>query len=304
VTEPLSATERANVLVPFFLTTLIWGSTWFVIRDQVGVVPPAWSISYRFVIASSALFAYARWQGLPLRLDAGALLFSGIFGLFQFGLNFNFIYHASAYIASGLVAVVFSLMVVPNAVLSKLFLGEGVSRPFMIGSAIALAGIGLLFKHEIEAASAGPTAVLIGIGLTLTGMMSASISNVMQASKRARALSMPVMLAWGMAIAAVLDGLYAWTISGPPTIDLRFGYIAGVLYLGLGGSALAFMLYFGMIRTMGAARAAYSGVLVPIIAMALSTLYEGYDWSLEAAIGCVLALAGLVVALSARRPAR
>jgi len=301
---PPASARQARVLIPFLIVTLIWGSTWLVIRDQVGSVPASWSVTYRFIIASATMFAYAALRGEPLRLDRRVVGFVILFGIAQFVFNFNFVYRAASYITSGLIAVVFALLLVPNAIFSRIFLGQRMSWSFLAGSAVALMGIGLLFIHEIEASSTGPVAVYTGIALTFAGVLSASAANVMQATERARLLPMATMLAWSTGAGALVDGIYAWTTSGPPVIDLRPGYIAGVLYLGLVASAIAFTLYFGVIRAIGAARAAYSSVLIPIIAMTLSTIFEGYVWSWESIAGCVLTLSGLVVALSARRPAR
>ena len=301
---PLTARQRGRVIVPFTIITLIWGSTWLVIRDQLGVVPPSWSVTYRFLIGSAAMFAYAAAMGAPLRLRLRVAPFIAAFGLAQFMLNFNFVYRSELYVTSGLVAVIFALLVVPNALLAWLFLRQGVSRPFLMGSVVALVGIGLLFAYEVRQDQAGQAEAIIGIGYALAAVLSASIANVMQASKRAKALPMASMLAWGMLFGALVDAAYAWATVGPPVIDWRAGYIAGLLYLGLAASALAFTLYFGVIRAIGPARAAYSSVLIPVIAMALSTIFEGYVWTWEAALGGLLALAGLIVALSARKPAR
>jgi drug/metabolite transporter (DMT)-like permease len=115
---------------------------------------------------------------------------------------------------------------------------------------------------------------------------------------------MTTMLGTAMLIGAGLDALLAWTLTGPPVFELRAAYIIGLLYLGLIASAVAFTLYFGIIRTIGPAKAAYSGVIVPVIAMLLSTIFEGYRWSLLAGAGAALAMIGLVIALRARRPNR
>jgi drug/metabolite transporter (DMT)-like permease len=109
------------------------------------------------------------------------------------------------------------------------------------------------------------------------------------------------MLAWGMAYGVLANALFAWTTEGPPVIEYRLGYWLGLLYLGLFASALAFTFYFAIIRAVGPGRAAYSSLLVPILAMAFSTVFEGYGWSTLAVAGGVLALAGLFIALRARR---
>jgi drug/metabolite transporter (DMT)-like permease len=295
---------RAHVLVPFAIITLIWGSTWLVIRDQLGVVPPSWSVSYRFLTASVVMFLYAIVTRTSLRIPRESWPLLLLVGLTQFVLNFNLVYRAEQYVTSGLVAVVFALLVVPNAILGRIFLKQGLSRPFLYGSLVALFGIGLLFAHELKLDGADTSAVFKGIGFALISLLSASIANVAQATDRARAIPVAALVAWSMVVGTVADGAIAWAMTGPPVFDTRPGYIAGVLYLGLAASALAFLLYYRIIREIGAARAAYSSVLIPILAMGFSTVFEGYRWSVTAALGGVLTLAGLVVALSARKPSR
>ena len=295
---------RASVLVPFGIVVLIWGSTWLVIRDQIAVVPAAWSVAYRFTLAGLAMAAYAAWRREPLRLDRRGWGFAVALGLCQFVLNFNFVYRAEGYITSGLVSVTFALLLVPNALLARIFLGQRLGAQLIAGSAVAMAGVALLFAHEAQATPHGGTAVATGIALTLCGILTASISNVMQATETARAYPMAPMLAAGMLIGAGVDATFAYATVGPPQVEWRLGYFVGILYLALVASALAFTLYFRVIRAVGPAKAAYNSIIVPVIAMLLSTLFEGYRWSPLAVGGAALAGVGLVIALTARRPSR
>ncbi|HEY0412560.1 MAG TPA: DMT family transporter [Allosphingosinicella sp.] len=290
-----------RVLLPFLLVTAIWGSTWLVIRDQIGIVPPTWSVTYRFAIAAAAMFAYAAATGASLRIGREGHLLALTFGIPQFVLNFNFVYAAEHYVTSGLVAVVFALLLVPNSALARLFLRHPMSGRFLIGSGIAIAGVALLFLQELRASAAHPGEVLIGIGLTLLGVLSASASNVLQGTQRLRRRPIASMLAWGMTYGVAANAIVAYALYGPPIFEARIGYWVGLCYLGLLASALAFTVYFGLIRAIGPGRAAYSNVLVPIIAMGLSTAFEGYHWSKPAVAGGILALAGLVIALRSRR---
>lgn len=293
-----------KVLIPFVVITFIWGSTWLVIRDQLGVVPAIWSVTYRFTIACAAMFAYARFSGASLRIGADGHRLALMFGLPQFFLNFNFVYQAEHHVTSGLVAVVFALLMVPNTTLGWLFLKHRITGGFLAGSAIAVAGIALLFVQEMRTSTAAPSEIWLGIGLTVGGVLSASVSNVLQASDRLRMRPMASMIAWGMFYGVIANAIVALITAGSPVIDDRPEYFAGVLYLGLFASALAFPLYFGIIRAVGPGKAAYNSLIVPIIAMALSTLFEGYVWSPLALAGGALALTGLFIALRERAPAK
>ena len=289
-----------RVLFPFLLITLIWGSTWLVIKDQLGEVPPTWSVTYRFIIAAAGMFAFAKLSGASLRIGREGHALALIFGVPQFCLNFNFVYAAELYITSGLVAVVFALLLVPNSLLGWFFLKHRVTRGFILGSAVALAGVALLFVQEMRASPSPPRDIAIGIGVTLLGVLAASGANVLQATERLRRRPVAAMVAWGMAYGVLANALLAWILFGPPVVESRAGYWIGLVYLGLAASALCFTLYFGIIRRIGPARAAYSSVLVPVIAMALSTAFEGYRWTTVAAAGGVLALFGLLIALRSR----
>jgi drug/metabolite transporter (DMT)-like permease len=304
VTEAPPQSARAGILVPFAIVTLIWGSTWLVIRDQIAVVPASWSVAYRFLVAGVAMTIWALVRRDSFRLGARGFGFALAIGVLQFVLNFNFVYRAEAYVTSGLVAVVFALLLVPNAALARVFLGQRMGAQLAAGSAVAMAGVALLFVHEARSDPHGPTTALTGIGWTLLAILSASSANVLQATETAKRYPMASTLAVAMLAGAALDGLFALATVGAPSFEPRIGYVLGILYLGLAASALAFPLYYRVLRTIGPAKAAYSSVIVPVIAMLLSTLFENYRWSPLAGGGAALAGVGLVIALTARRPNR
>jgi len=301
---PLGARAQLRLLLPFIAITLIWSSTWLVIRGQLGTVAPAWSIAYRFALASLVLFAWLAARRERLGLPRSAFGLVAVIALSQFALNYLLVYAAEGQIASGLVALLFALLVVPNAILGWLVLGVGISRRFLIGSIVALAGVVLLATHELAAGGMGRHAAMLGIGYSLAGVLAASVANVAQATRRAAALPKVTLLAHAMWLGALIDAAWAWATGGPPGFDFSPAYIAGLVYLGVLGSSIAFVLYLDVIRAIGPARAAYSSVLIPIIAMLLSTVFEHYVWGWQAALGCALSLAGLLIAIRARNPAR
>jgi drug/metabolite transporter (DMT)-like permease len=293
-----------RILLSFLLISLIWGSTWIVIKDQLTAVPPVWSVSYRFLAASMAMFLVILVRRQPLILDRRGQFWAILLGCSQFAFNFNFVYGAELYITSGLVAVMFALLMVPNAILGRIFLDQRITSGFVIGSAIATVGIALLFVREYRLAPVGGSAVFIGIGLTVAAIMCASTANILQASKGAKAHPILTLIAWAMLWGTLFNAVFALMTVGPPVVEMRAAYLAGILYLGVIGSAVTFPIYFALIREIGAAQAAYSSVIVPIVAMILSTLFEGYSWSLLAASGAALAIIGLLYAMRSRRAKR
>ena len=292
-----SGSAFRSVTLPFIVFTAIWGSTWIVIRDQLGTVPPQWSVTYRFIIAALAMAAVARWRGDSLRIGRGGLLAATFLGFTQFCINFNAVYLAERHITSGVVATVFALLLIPASLMGWALLGHRLSKRFVWSSLVAVCGIALLFVHEAREHPADGGQIAAGIGLTLIGMLGAAIANVAQARPEIRRYPLFGLLAWSMAAGALIDGIIAFAMTGAPVFDPRPSYWLGLIYLALFASVLTFSLYYPVVRKIGPAKAAYSSVLVPIIAMGFSTAFEDYRWTGLTLAGAVLALGGMAAAM-------
>ncbi len=290
----------AKVLIPFMLTGTIWGSTWFVITGQIADVPAAWSVFYRFMLATPALFALALVMGNRLKLNRPEHLLAVGVGIAQFSGNFLFVYHAEQHITSGIVAVMFALLMVPNAIFARAFIGEKVAGGFVGGSLVAIAGVAMLLVHEWNAAPLGGN-VGLGIVLAVGGMLAASIANVVQANPTGRGVPMVSLLAWAMLYGTIFDLGYALVTVGPPVLPSGWQFWAGTAYLAIIGSVVTFPLHYNLVRQIGAGKTAYNGIVTVCVAMLLSTLFEGYRWNLLTASGAALALLGMGLALRAKQ---
>lgn len=295
---------RPRVILAFLLTGSIWGSTWLVITGQIGGVPAAWSVFYRFALAAPALFAVAALMKRRLNLTRPEHRLAALVGVLQFSGNFLFVYHAELYMTSGVVALMFGLMMVPNAFLARAFLGERAHGGFILGSAIAIVGVSLLLVHEWQAnPDAGVIGGNVGLGvlLTLLGMLAASIANVVQANDLGRGVPMVSLLAWAMLYGTLFDLGFATLTAGPPPFPTEPQFWMGTLYLALIGSVITFPLHYNLVREIGAGRTAYNGILTISVAMLLSTLFEDYRWTALTAGGMGLAVLGMVLALRSKQ---
>jgi drug/metabolite transporter (DMT)-like permease len=291
---------KARVWGSFAIVSLIWGSTWLVIKDQIGFGAPGWIVTLRFAIAAAGMAALAWARGESLVMPRRAVAMAGVVGLLQFCSNFQFVYRAEHYVPSGLVAVLYALMMVPNAILGRIVLGAALRARFLVGCGVAIVGIAMLIGQEY-ALHAGGMVTLVGVGLTLGGVMSASVANIVQALPASRAQAVVPFTAWAMAAGALGDGMFAYAMHGAPVMLMGARFWGGVLWLSLVGSVAAFPIYFALIRQIGAGRAAFTNVIVPVVAMALSTLFEAYVWTPLSVAGSVVAMVGLVIALSPSR---
>ena len=297
IAAPQRRRVRGRTVGQFIVLACIWGSTWLVIKTQLGVVPVAWSVGYRFLIGGAVVGALTLALGKRLSLPAKGHALALSVAVLQFGLNFNLVYEAERHVTSGLVALIFALLVVPNALLARALLGQRIAPLFVVGSGLGIAGVALLVGHDIDIK--GPD-VAIGLALGAAAVLCASGGNVLQATRLARGLALEPLLAVTMIYGGLLASGWAWATTGPPVAPPDGSYVAGIVYLAVVASALAFRLYYALIREIGPARAGYVNVVVPVVAMSLSTLFEGFAWTWSGALGAALALAGLVIALRSR----
>jgi len=283
----------------YSLVVLIWGTTWYAIKFQLGVVAPEISLVYRFSIAAICLFVYARFVGSPMRLSWREHRFIALQGATLFGLNYWLTYRSTQYLTSGLVAVMFTSIIFFNLVNSRLIFGTPVDRRVLIAAAAGMLGVALLFLPELRAA-AGDRAVIKGCLLALSATYIASLGNM--AAMRNTGSGMPVVTvnAYGMAYGTATLALIAMLRGTPVAFDPSWPYVLSLLYLSIAGTSLAFGFYLALLKKIGPPRAAYTSVMFPVIALGISTVFEDYRWSLPAFIGLAVLLAGNALALGQR----
>ena len=284
----------------FWAPTLIWATTWHVILYQLGDVAVLHSVALRFGLASVMLFSIARWRGESLAFSPAQHGWLLLTGAVQYGFNYMGTYEAEKNLPSGLMAVLFSLMIFTNAIGGALCFGQSISRRFALSGAIGVAGIVLIFWPAIAAAREG-VGVLGAVGLGLMAVTFASIGNMLTLRLTRRGASLIPLLAWSMGYGALTLLLIA-TLGGVEFhLDPRPSYWMSLVYLSALGSVAAFLLYFNLAKRQGPGRAALTGLVIPPMALLMSALFEGWRPTLVSSAGMVLCLVGL---WGATRPAQ
>jgi drug/metabolite transporter (DMT)-like permease len=278
--------------------SLIWGSTWLAIKLQLSQIPPILSVSYRFLLASLILLAFCRLTGKRLNFSLDAHRFMVLQGFSLFGLSYIGSYLATAYMTSGLVAVVFSTILMLNIINLRLFMGQPVAWRAFWGGIMGLAGIGTVFWQDLAAFTA--TKGLIGLLIALAGAYMASVGNVVGSRNAQNGVPVTQANAFGMGYGGLLTLVIHFAMGGRLTMDWSMGYLGPMLYLTLFGSIAAFGCYMLLINRIGAEYAAYVTLLMPIIALVLSTLFEGYHWNTSAFAGVAMVVGGNLIILTPR----
>ncbi len=285
----------------YLLTVLIWGSTWIAIKWQLGVVPAPVSIAYRFWIAAAVLLLLLVAMRKPVRPPRDAWRYLLAQGVTLFCCNFLCFYYASQWVPSGLVAVVFSTAPLWNSINGRLFLGRSLQPQVIFGALLGLAGIALLFLPQMRGHWSDGD-MLGGLGLALLGTLFFSTGNLLSSRMQALGLTPWLTNTWAMFFGAAILTVIALLLGLPFAIETAPRYVGSLLYLAIPGSVIGFTAYLLLVGRLGPERAAYCTVLFPVVALTISTVFEGYRWSVLAFIGLACVLAGNLMAFLPIRP--
>ncbi|CAB1074760.1 Permease of the drug/metabolite transporter (DMT) superfamily [Olavius algarvensis Delta 1 endosymbiont] len=282
--------------VLYATATLIWGSTWLGIKLQLSQVPPILSVGYRFCLASLILLVFCLVTNKRLVFSRRDHLFLALQGISLFGLGYIMSYLATSYLTSGLVAVIFSTILMWNILNLRLFMGQPVAWRAFCGGMLGLAGICIVFWHDLSAFAA--TRGLIGLIIAMLGAYLASIGNVVGSRNAQSGVPVTQANVYGMAYGAALCIAIHFGVGGELTMDWSVGYLGPMLYLTVFGSVVAFGCYMLLIGRIGADHAAYVMLLMPVVALIISTFFESYQWSTSAVLGVVVVLLGNLIILT------
>lgn len=280
----------------------LWGTSWFPLKMQVGVVAPHVSLTWRFLIASVVMMVLVMVTKRPLQFSFRTHLRFLLLGIFLFSTNFALFYYGAQWIASGLLSVVFSLASIVNIGFALILYGQIPTRRVLFGAVLGISGVAALFWPEIMAADADP-GTLFGLLLCFGGTVSFCIGNLFSAQMQRSGISVMSGNAWGMVYGTAFSALIAFVSGAKFIIEPTASYILSLLWLSLTGTVFAFWCYLTLLGRIGSARAGYATIMFPIVALLVSTLFENYQWTLLGLAGVALALAGNGLVLSGRKKA-
>ncbi len=281
----------------YTVTVLIWGSTWLGIKFQLGAVDPMVSVIYRFCLASVLLGVWCWLRGLTMRFTVRDHLFMALQGACLFAVNYWLFYLAEEHLTSGIVAVMFSTIVFWNILNGRIFLKTPVRVNVICGAGLGIVGIGLVFWPELSGFSLADEGFR-GFMLSMAATLLASFGNILSARNQRHGLPVVQTNAYGMTYGTLIL-LAAALIAGKPFFfDTSEPYVISLFFLALFGSVIAFGCYLTLVGSIGADRASYATLLFPIIALIISTLFEGYRWSPPAVAGVAVILAGNALSLA------
>jgi drug/metabolite transporter (DMT)-like permease len=287
-------------LAAIVICTLCWGTTWYAITLQFGVVDPIVSVCYRFALAALLLFAWCAIRRETIWLSPAQHMWAFGVGAVTFAFNYPLVYLAEERVTSAVVAVMFASMAFINLIGFRLAFSQRAPLLAWAAAGLGIAGVALLSWEELAAANFGVRA-MIGIAMTLLAVVAAVVGNIFARRNEMLNVGVAASTGWAMGYGALILAVFSAATGRAFVFEPTWEYVLSLLHLTVNGSVVAFLLYYGLARRRGYAMASYISALVPPVAMVVSTLFEAKTWGIFALGGVALVLAGQWLLLRAKR---
>ncbi|MDB4157369.1 DMT family transporter [Candidatus Pelagibacter sp.] len=286
-----------NNFILFGITLFCWSPTWYVIKFQLGYVDPLVSVFYRFLAASIIIFVYLIIKNKKLRFSLNYHIWFLLFGICLYSLNYVFFYLSNTYLISAFPAVVFSTVVIMNILGEAFYFKKKPSLKTLIGASIGMIGIIIIFNDEIFNFNLS-NGVHVGLSLALLGTFSASTGNMIYQRNLNNNFPLIQTLAYAMLYGSLVTLLITQLKGTELLFEYSFSYIASLTYLSIVGSIFAFIFYLKLLEKVGAGRAGYVGVVMPVLALLISTIFEDLMWKTDLIVGFPILIIGAVLVIN------
>jgi drug/metabolite transporter (DMT)-like permease len=258
------------------------------------------SVAYRFLLASLLLFAWCLMRGLPLRFSAREHAWLALFGLGTFGVGYVLVYYAEQHVVSGLVAVGYSASPLLGMLGMRLFFGAPMTRRVALASLLGIGGIVVVFYPEL-ARLQGSTETVKGAVFTMLSVLVASLGSIVAYRNQRAGVPLWQGMAWGMLYGSLSALALGLVMGRALSFETTSRYVLSLAYLALLGSIAAFASYLTLLKRIGAARAGYIGVMVPVVALFVSAAFEGFRFHPLTWAGIAVSVAGNILILRTGR---
>ncbi len=284
-------------LLLFALCSIIWGTTWFVIKFQIDSTSPVVAVFYRYLLATLFMFAINFiFIKKSLRYPWANHKFFMLQGLFNFCLNYILTYTSEKYINSGLVALTFTSLIYFNMAGMKIFFKKRITVNVFIGAVLGCCGITALFWREISDVNLGAMS-LYGILIGLVATFFASLGNMFATYNHHQKIPVMTFNAFGMLYGTCFSFLFALLTKENFSFPMTSSFISSLVYLSLFGTVIAFWAYQTLVGELRAEKAAYTSIISPVIAVFVSNYFEKVPFTRELILGMFLCFLGNYFAL-------
>jgi drug/metabolite transporter (DMT)-like permease len=253
-------------------------------------------VALRFALAGTVVLALCAVRGLRLRFSRRDHALFALQGSFMYGVAYLCVYHAERHVVSGLVAVGYSASPLVTGLGARALFGLRITGRFIVGGLLGLAGVALMFWTEFGAASHSHDAVL-GAQFTVGAVLLSAVGSLAASRNRSRGLPFWPSMGFGMFYGAAVCALAALLQGQSFALPVAVSWWVSLLYLALAGSVLTFACFLALQERIGPGPAASISVMTPLLALAVSMVFEAFRPDALTLTGAALAVAGNVLML-------
>jgi drug/metabolite transporter (DMT)-like permease len=286
----------------YFLTVIIWGSTWIAIEYQILEAAIEVSLVYRFALATLVMYGYCKFKGISIAFDFKDHFYIAGLALFNFSLNYYILYESQKYLNSAMASIAFSTMLLLNIINTRLFFKSPITFKVYLGGIMGLFGIVVLFIPSLINEQLG-TNLKLGLALALLGTFIASLGNMASVRNSRKGLSVLAVNALGMFYGTCVLLIICLVTGAEFTLPDVQSYWISIVYTAVLGTVVAFACYFELLKEMGPERASYVIVLFPVVAIVISIFVEDFQLSLYNLGGFILIALGNILVIT-QKPAK
>lgn len=282
----------------YFLTcAIIWGLTWIAIKYQLPYVDGSAAVFYRFIFSSAVMFIICFATKISLFKFSKAQHFRfAAQGLLIFCLNYLLTYWATSMAASALVALAFTSLIFLNMFGARLFLNIPFEKKVVWGAVLSFIGMAFISWNEYLNIGLHPGS-LWGFLIGVLSTISASAGNLVSYLNKKDNVPISANNSWAMLYGASFSLLICFMFGKSLHVEITAPFVISFFYLSIFGTVISFWAYFKLIENIGPAKAAFTSIASPVIALVVSTFMESLDWSIYLALGASFCIMGNLVAL-------
>jgi len=276
---------------------VLWGSTWIAVRVLVRDVPPFRAAAIRFAIAAAILGVASAGKKLQLPCSLREWRTQIILGIAMMAVPYGSVFWAEQHINASLTALLFASFPLVVAIWNLLLTGQTVPRRALFSILVGFSGTAVLFFKGVPYSTSSRLSAFV----VLLGVLSAAWATVF-AKREGLAISPLVSTGIQMAVAAIVTTVASIGLEGGQDSHWTTLSISMLLLLAVFGSAVAFSLYYWLLRDIAAYQLGTIDLIVPLVATTEGAVLLGENISILMIVAMIVVLGSVLVVIRSESP--
>ncbi len=286
------------------LTIVLIGGTGFLaVSFHMNYVEKEFAIAYRMLLGGVFIIAFTLFKRRPFpKITLSNVMKILISGLFLYAINYLFVYQAILGLPSGICTLITAAIIIPNAILGHLILGTKLKIRTILGAGISFIGLVILLPGDLFDFDVSQTATF-SIIIMFSSLFISSFGTVITSKFMRDGLDFYWLTGLSVLTGGVFNFIVGYLIHDSISWSMEPGHFLVWGYMAFFATAVTFILYMQIVNKFGAGNASYIWIIAPAIALNLSVVFEGMEWTPDRIIGSIIILLGSLTSLK-KKPSK